>query len=260
MTSTTTASSSTIRTRAFSWDVTTSPFARMPPLHSYRQKNGQGLLLFSGGARVTPLRLDLLLHDLEEAGYLPGNVIEMRRQADPSQPRGANRVPCEEGLPERLGVGAGDLECHDPGSLLGVARGDHLIPGRKGRLDRLLGESANPFPDALHADREDQLERSAERGKPHGVQAPRLEAPRLRREMEIVMLEVEPVPDRMPAEDHGLHHLHHVPGNVKSPDPIGRKHPLVAVRREGVDSVSLDVHRDHAAALDGIDEKEDPLL
>src|SRR4030066_91985 len=239
MTSTTATSSSTIRTRAFSWDVTTSPLARTPPPLSYRQKARQGLLLFSGGARGTPLRLDLLPHDLEEALNLLGNVIEMGRQADPSQPRGANRVPCEGGLPERLGGDPENLQCHNPGSLLGVARGDHLIPGRKGSLDRLLGESANPFPDALHADREDQLERSAERGKTHGVQAPRFESPRIRREMEIVMLEVEPVPDRMPAEDHGLHHLHHVPGNVKSPDPIGRKHPLVAVRRRCVDSVSL---------------------
>src|SRR3990172_11125745 len=215
MTSTTTASSSTINTLAFSWDVTTTPLARMPPPLFYRQNARQGLLVFFGGAPGDALQFDLLLHDREESLNLLGNVIEMGRQADPSQPRGDNRIPCEEGLPERLGVRPGDLKRHDPGSLLGVARGDHLIPGRKGRLDRLLGESANPFPDALHADREDQFERSAERGKPHGVQAPRLEAPRLRREMEIVMLEVEPVPDRMPAEDHGLHHLHHVPGNVK---------------------------------------------
>src|SRR3989304_8513181 len=113
MTSTTIASSSTIRTRAFSWDVTPPPWGKLPPPLSYRQNAGQGLLLFPGDARVSPLRLALLLHDLEEAGYLPGNVIEMRRQADPSQPRGANHVPCKEGLPERLGVGGGDLECND---------------------------------------------------------------------------------------------------------------------------------------------------
>src|SRR3990172_9374296 len=110
MTSTTTASSSTIRTRAFSWIVTTSPLARMPPPYSYRQKARQGLLLVAGGARGTPPRLDLLLHDLEETFYLLGNVIEIGRQADPSQPRGANHIPCKEGLPERLGVGAGDLK------------------------------------------------------------------------------------------------------------------------------------------------------
>src|SRR4030065_642431 len=87
MPSTTTLSSSTIRTCDFGSAFKAFPWANLPAPYSYRQNGIDYSFLVFGGDRSGPLRLDLLLHDLEESSYLLGSIIEMGGQAASSQPR-----------------------------------------------------------------------------------------------------------------------------------------------------------------------------